>query len=240
MCRHICLAPGFPRLQALEILLSMEDRNTDGTGYGYVKDGEFIVQKWPKSLSKVLNDEPNFLDHLPYNDGYTIVHLRAASHGGNKKRNTHPFIVGRDKDWLISHNGIFSSRDIVRLALSPFVEFHGETDTEVAAQLLALVGPKKFSEEVDFSGTFFALQKTGDLWVVKTSGELSIHNRKNNTVLISSELPKSYNCVEAYKGWYHFNSRGNYIEHEKKKDSFSTYSPAFKNGCASVQCYSWD
>ena len=127
MCHNSHLSTRFPRNEAIQILKNFEDKNTDGTGSAYVKDGKFVVDKWAKPFSSVIRRKP-FLSHMPYNDGWTIVHLRAASHGKNLKENTHPFVVG---DWAFIHNGIWSEHELVRLAISNQVTMEGDTDSEV-------------------------------------------------------------------------------------------------------------
>jgi len=221
MCRLAAFPPGFPRKDAIDILKSFENNNTDGTGAAWIKDGEFQVEKYPKSLTKVIRRR-RFLDHMPHN-GWTIAHLRAASHGDNKLENTHPFIV--NNKWAIVHNGIFSEYKIVKLALSPHVTFLGDTDSEAAAHLIGTVGPKKFSETIDFSGVFLALNIRGDLWAIKTSGDLEIQALTQERVLLASEFDHTAyeRSVEGHVGWYHFSETGQYIRHKKNRDSFQRY-----------------
>jgi predicted glutamine amidotransferase len=218
MCRLAAFPPGFPRMEAIEILANFEDQNIDGTGSVYIKDKKFIVNKWAKPLTKVLEKE-EFLTHMPY-DGWTVAHLRAASHGSNLKVNTHPFIVGR---WAVVHNGIWSDYNIAKLALSKFVKINGDTDSEVAANLINLVGPKKIAEELNFAGVFLALNKDGHLWAIKTSGDLEITLLKEGErVLMASEFDsdKYESTADAQNGWYHFGKEGKYIKHKKTKESY--------------------
>ena len=138
MCRVAAFPPGFPRKEALEILANFENKNTDGTGSAYVLDGKFVVDKWAKPFSSVIRTKP-FLSHMPYN-GWTLAHLRAASHGDNVKKNTHPFVVG---PWAFIHNGIWSEYNLVQLALSKQIKMEGETDSEVAATFLEYYRPEE-------------------------------------------------------------------------------------------------
>lgn len=221
MCRLAAFPPGFPRDEALEILKHFENNNGDGTGVAYVKDKQFVVEKYPKALSKVLRKR-RLLDHMPY-DGWTIAHLRAANRGDVKAVNTHPFVAGR---WCVCHNGTFDEYKVVKLALGSKVKFEGETDSEAAAQLIMNAGPKGFAETVDMSGVFLALNIRGDLWAIKTSGDLEIQPlKKNERILLASrfdwsEFPDS---TEAQIGWYHFDKDGKYIKHRKVRESGITY-----------------
>jgi hypothetical protein len=230
MCRIAAFPPGFGRIEALEILANFENKNTDGTGSAYVRDGRFVVEKWAKPFSQVIKSKP-FLSHMPY-DGWTIAHLRAASHGDNAKQNTHPFIVG---PWAFIHNGIWSEYKLVKLALSKSAKFEGDTDSEVAAHLWNIIGPKKFSEEVDFGGVFMGLHRSGELWVAKTSGDLEIKALRKERVLLASEFDhqKYEECVEALLGWYHFGRDGKYLKHKENKESWRSgypYTGSYNSG----------
>ena len=219
MCRIAAFPPGFSRTEALKILANFENKNTDGTGSAFVRDGKLVVNKWAKPFSSIVRTK-SFLSHMPY-DGWTIAHLRAASHGDNLKQNTHPFVVG---PWAFIHNGVWSEYNLVKLALSKQVKMEGETDSEVAAHLWNIIGPKKFAEAIDFGGVFMGLHRNGELWVVKTSGDLEIKALRQERVLLASEFdPSIYNgCIEALHGWYHFDKHGKYLKHKENKDSWSS------------------
>ena len=229
MCRLAAFPPGFDRLKALEILANFENRNTDGTGSAYIKDGQFVIDKWAKPFSKIVESKP-FLAHMPY-DGWTIAHLRAASHGDNRKENTHPFVVN---DWAFIHNGVWTEHNLVRLALSRQVKFEGETDSEVAAHLWNIIGPKKFAENIDFGGVFMGLRLDGSLWVAKTSGDLEIKALAGERILLASEFDhtKYEHTVEALNGWYYFNNSENYVKHKENKRNWSSGYPYSPGNCS--------
>ena len=214
MCRLAAFPPGFPRNKAIDILLEFGAANTDGTGYTYIKDGKFVTHKWPRSLSSLLKRNKPFLTHMPH-DGWTIAHLRAASHGGNTDENTHPFEI--NNSWAICHNGIWSDYDVAKLALSTYVKFKGETDSEVAAHLINNLGPKKFATSISHGGVYLALNMDKSLWVMKTSGELVLNTLKDNQVLIASELDdeKYPDKADALEGWYHFDATGKYVANKE-------------------------
>lgn len=213
MCRLAAFPPNFPKEKAWLILANFLDNNTDGTGSVYVKDGQFVVNKWATNLKKVWKRKLPLLDHMPYN-GWTIAHLRAASHGRNSKQNTHPFIKG---SWAIVHNGIWSEYNIVKTALAKHVQFEGETDTEVAAQLFAQIGPKKFFGALDrYSGVYLALNTNGHLWAVNTGGDL-VMNKENDVILLASDLEQSYNGIEFNRGWIHLGPDGKSIKYKHEK-----------------------
>ena len=223
MCRIAAFPPGFSRDEALEILANFENKNTDGTGSAYLKDGQFVVEKWAKPFSKIIKRKP-FLGHMPYNDGWTIVHLRAASHGGNLIENTHPFLIG---DWAFIHNGIWSEYDLVKLALSNQITMEGDTDSEVAGHFWNIIGPKKFSQNVKFGGVFMGLHKNGKLWIANTSGDLEIQALPENKIVLASEFAREKypNTVDAFRGWYEFDKTGSYIRHKENQSEWSSGYP---------------
>jgi predicted glutamine amidotransferase len=220
MCRLAAFPPFFPRNDAIDILKNFENNNTDGTGAVWVEGKKFVVEKYPKALTKVLRKH-RFLAHMPHN-GWTLAHLRAASHGDKSFVNTHPFVAGK---FAVCHNGTFDEFKIVKLALGNRVQFDGETDSEAAAHLISVAGPKRFSETVDFSGVFLVLNIRGDLWAIKTSGDLEIQALPKDEVVLCSKFdPKKFpDSEEAQIGWYHLDKEGKYIKHKKVREGTVTY-----------------
>jgi predicted glutamine amidotransferase len=219
MCRLSAFPPGFKRLDAIDILLDFEKQNTDGTGFVFIRDGKFIVNKWVRSLSYLLKRGYPVLTNMPHN-GWTLAHLRAASHGGNCKENTHPFII--DNKWAVIHNGIFNEYNIAKLGLGKHIKLEGETDSEVAAHLINISGPKKFAAEIDMSGVFLALNASGGLWAIKTSGDLEFIKLKNDKIVMASTFPiGTEDTIESLPGWYYFNSNGELVKHKKKEWEWS-------------------
>jgi predicted glutamine amidotransferase len=215
MCRLAAFPPNFPRNEALEILSQFECGNTDGTGYAYVADGHVKLAKWPKPFSRLIARGVPLLPHMPYN-GWTIAHLRAASHGGNTYNNTHPFTIGK---WVMCHNGIWHDHNIARLALSKYVKFSGETDSEVACNVINDIGPKQFVKQVEGAGVFLALKRNGELWIMNTSGDLVLSRTDNRKYLIASSLD-AFQYKQQYdmnRGWYHFDRRGKLISSQQIK-----------------------
>ena len=221
MCRLAYFPPGFKRNDALDILLEEEKANSDGVGEVFVRDGKFVVNKYPFSLTKAVRDKVPLLHHMPFNGG-TVVHLRAKTHGEKIYRNTHPFITNSGR-WAICHNGLFSEHKVIRLALQKFIQINSECDSAVAAELIDLITPKKFSEEMSFSGTFLCLNLDGHVEVMKTSfsADLAAHVFNDDSFLISSELPKDdYKQIEMKEGWFKLSPQGKLISFKKKVDKW--------------------
>ncbi|RTK99470.1 MAG: hypothetical protein EKK57_09440 [Proteobacteria bacterium] len=217
MCRLAMFPPRFNRLIAIKTLQDFESYNIDGVGYSYIQDNKFVVKKWPKALSEVLESKGDeFLDHLETCNSWTIAHLRAASHGENAIRNTHPFIL--NKKWVFMHNGVWSEYYPMKVALSKFINFSGETDTEVAGQFFSFVGPRKFYEALKetSSGVFVGLNRNGNLWIAKTSGDLE-KKKIDGQVTFASSFPTGVTSKYVRNGWYKYSQSGELIEKEVDK-----------------------
>lgn len=229
MCRIAIFPPFTTRKNAIKVLNYFCRQNTDGTGAVFVNNGEFVIQKHPESLHWVLRNDKTFLSHMENGgyDGWTLAHLRMASHGGNKYVNTHPFVVGNR---AIIHNGIWSEYALVRLALSRFCNIQGETDSEVAANFLDIVGIDSFTENVDMSGVFASLNRDGTLEVAKTSGDLVLTQLKGDRILLASELNfAKYETQRAVSlGWMAFDKDGRYQHHRCKSFTKYEYNPVFQ------------
>ncbi len=221
MCRIAIFPAGFDKNKAYHVLFNFVNGNEDGIGLSYLQDGEFVVKKWAKSLVKI-TEKIDILEHLPDCKGWTIVHLRNATHGDNRKRNTHPFII--DNKWSFIHNGVWSDHKIAKICLNKFCKFEGETDSEIAGNLFNILGPKEFSKKIDDSGVFVGLDKNGELWITKSHFGDLVYSKG----ILASELDKKkYREQKELKGgWYNFSARGKLKDYHILKEK--TY--GFKSG----------
>lgn len=215
MCRILVVPTNFSYKETIDILIDMEKGNTDGFGYCYLNENkEFVVRKYASSLSQLLKRKIPILEHLPYNRGATLIHLRSASIGTVNRDNSHPYLTGH---YCTVHNGTWHQHKIAKLCLAPRINFVSDTDSEVAAHLIELIGPRKFSEEMDFGGVFVSMKDTGDIYIAKVSGSISTHRMKNGQGIIASDFEwEKYKNRDLEDGYYRMDPDGKCITLQKK------------------------
>jgi glutamine---fructose-6-phosphate transaminase (isomerizing) len=143
------VGPKDAREVVLEGLRRLEYRGYDSAGVAVLTDGQLSTAK---KAGKLANLEKVLAEHPLPSATIAIGHTRWATHGGPTDRNAHPH-VSADRSVAVIHNGIIENFAELRAELEAGgVEFTSDTDTEVAAHLLAAVyaelpeGPGRLAE----------------------------------------------------------------------------------------------
>ncbi|GAB7048657.1 glutamine--fructose-6-phosphate transaminase (isomerizing) [Catenuloplanes indicus] len=149
MCGIVGYVGNRPALSiVLDGLRRLEYRGYDSAGVAVVGDGALHTEK---KAGKLANLEKALGEGQAggITAGTTgIGHTRWATHGGPTDRNAHPH-VSQDGRVAVIHNGIIENFARLRVELEALgVEFSSETDTEVAAHLLAIALTEVNSEGV--------------------------------------------------------------------------------------------
>ncbi len=135
--------------QALDVVMEglarLEYRGYDSAGVALV-DGDHVATE--KRAGKLGNLREAIAAHPMPPSSTGIGHTRWATHGGPTDNNAHPHRGGADGKLALIHNGIIENFHSLKAKLvDDGVQFTSETDTEVAAHLVA----RAFDETQDLT-----------------------------------------------------------------------------------------
>lgn len=220
MCRLAAIPPGMTAEQALEIVEPFGRGNKDGTGVAYSDGSQVLIKKWPMPLEKVLKDDLPLFNHLP-SKSWTIFHVRLATHGEVERKNTHPFM---HDGMAFCHNGIYGAHRAIKEALGNRLILTSETDSDVGAGFLRVLGPERFCEANQgiHGGVFLGLTPTGGLWVSVLSGDLEYAPYGDTWVLASSLPYKIKDQIKVEAGYMIFENDGSYRRGEFRQSNWGS------------------
>jgi glutamine---fructose-6-phosphate transaminase (isomerizing) len=122
-----------------EVLLGglrrLEYRGYDSAGISVISDGALATRKKAGKLDNLVAD----IKAHPIKDSRIgIGHTRWATHGAPTDQNAHPHLGGPTSKLALIHNGIIENfSELKQELLDSGVSFASETDSEVAAHLIA-------------------------------------------------------------------------------------------------------
>lgn len=122
--------------------LAGEERGTDATGVGLLKNKQFYIQKAPVKASKF------DWSKIKTNADFYLGHTRKTTQGDEKDNyNNHPFI-DNNKSFILAHNGVITN-DLMLKNQENLDNTEIETDSYVVTQLMETLKYTHQKDEID-------------------------------------------------------------------------------------------
>ncbi|MBW4465094.1 MAG: glutamine--fructose-6-phosphate transaminase (isomerizing) [Pegethrix bostrychoides GSE-TBD4-15B] len=183
MCGIIGVISKKPVLHPIvKSLMRLEYRGYDSFGFaGFLQD-DFLVKKAVGAITQVFNID----DYKAFEEcNIMIAHTRWATHGGVSEVNAHPHI-SFDSSNCIAHNGVVTNfQDLLRGAKEVW-NIVSQTDTEIAANILAEGISKKRDIIHGLSWAFSKLE--GEFAIVamlKSNSNILIGLRRKSPLIVA-------------------------------------------------------
>ncbi|WP_425955012.1 glutamine--fructose-6-phosphate transaminase (isomerizing) [Xylanimonas sp. McL0601] len=174
---------GHPLEVTLEGLRRLEYRGYDSAGVALAGPGQDRIA-FAKKSGKLNNLVGAIAEHPMPDATAAIGHTRWATHGGPTDVNAHPHLAD-DGRLAVIHNGIIENFAHLKAELlADNVYFHSETDTEVAAQLLAREYVKSRDLTAAMAATARRLEGTFTLLAVHADDPLTVVGARHDSPLV--------------------------------------------------------
>jgi len=173
----------------------------DGWGIGFYQGGEVLLQRHPKPQREGVDFYARLRELRTDN---IVGHVRAATIGGQKNENTHPY---RFRSWLFAHNGTIAKfRQVEKRIVETIPEFllrniRGQTDSETVFHLFLAflhdsgklddqtIQPKVAAQALKSTTAFLdrLLGEPTELNVVLTNGRLMLAARRGRPMVLQRQ-----------------------------------------------------
>lgn len=116
----ICAKAKGVEMPTQDVITNMWNRNPDGAGFMYAKDGKVVIRKGFMTLADLNKGLAEAAKDVDFKSTGVVLHFRITTHGGTCPANTHPFpitdnvkrlqMTATAADVGVAHNGIINNK----------------------------------------------------------------------------------------------------------------------------------